>query len=101
MSDAWCECMQVQLLPPQSEMAAVCLMGDPDRLKGVLLNLFSNAAKFTPSGFICVRLRKCMAQEVASETHINPERSYKMCLQVRVWPCWYYFERTLTMECMP
>lgn len=75
--------MQVQLLPPQSETAEVCLMGDPDRLKGVLLNLFSNAAKFTPSGFLCVRVRKCMAQEVAAETHINPQRSYTMCLEVR------------------
>lgn len=74
--------MQVKLLPPQSDMELSCLMGDPDRLKGVLLNLFSNAAKFTPSGFICVRLRKCMAQEVASGTHINAERSYTMCLQV-------------------
>lgn len=75
--------MQVKLLPPQNDEDITCLMGDPDRLKGVLLNLFSNAAKFTSSGFICVRLRKRMAQEVASGTHINPERSYKKCLEVR------------------
>lgn len=73
--------VQVRLLPPESETPPTCLMGDPDRLKGVLLNLYSNAAKFTRSGFICVRVRRCLANEVASETLLNPERSYKQCLE--------------------
>lgn len=75
------EPVQVQLLPPKSDTPPTCLMGDPDRLKGVLLNLYSNAAKFTRSGFICVRVRRCLANEVASETLLDPERSYRQCLE--------------------
>lgn len=74
-------CVQVRLLPPESEAAPTCLMGDPDRLKGVLLNLYSNAAKFTREGFIGVRVRRCLANEVASETLLDPERSYRLSLQ--------------------
>ena len=38
--------------------APVTIIGDPDRLHQVFLNLFSNAVHYTEAGGICVRLRK-------------------------------------------
>lgn len=41
-------------------MQVVCC--DPDRLRGVLLNLYTNAAKFTKRGHILMRVR-CVSQD--------------------------------------
>lgn len=56
------------------------IIGDPDRLKGVLLNLYSNAAKFTASGFICVRIWKYTPGPEALPPPVQPERSYRECI---------------------
>lgn len=36
--------------------AAPQVLGDPDRLRGILLNLYTNAAKFTKRGAISLRV---------------------------------------------
>ncbi|KIY93275.1 PAS/PAC sensor hybrid histidine kinase [Monoraphidium neglectum] len=47
----------VALLPPDLSAApAAPVLCDADRLRGVLLNLATNAAKFTRSGHICLRV---------------------------------------------
>eukprot|EP00884_Botryococcus_braunii_P011489 jgi/Botrbrau1/20340/Bobra.0006s0013.5 len=46
----------VVLLPAKLCRAPPLVMGDPDRLKGILLNLCTNAAKFTKRGAIAVRV---------------------------------------------
>ena len=35
-----------------------CVVGDPSRIRQVVLNLLSNAVKFTPSGDICIHARR-------------------------------------------
>lgn len=47
----------LQLLPPELCEVPSAVMGDPDRLCGILLNLYTNAAKFTKRGFIALRVR--------------------------------------------
>lgn len=46
----------VVLLAPKLCGVPPLVMGDPDRLKGILLNLCTNAAKFTKHGAIVVRV---------------------------------------------
>lgn len=49
----------VALLPPDlSQAPAAPVLCDADRLRGVLLNLATNAAKFTRTGHICLRVRE-------------------------------------------
>ena len=47
----------VSLLEPNIKGVPGVVMGDSDRLRGILLNLYTNAAKFTKQGFIGLRVR--------------------------------------------
>jgi signal transduction histidine kinase len=53
-------------LPLDHPHALLCLLQyvfcDPDRLRGILLNLYTNAAKFTKRGHIVLRAR-CVARD--------------------------------------
>lgn len=44
---------------PPHQMHTQLVFCDPDRLRGVLLNLYTNAAKFTKGGHIVLRVRCC------------------------------------------
>ena len=73
--------LQVRLLEPLAQGTHACLLGDPDRLKGVLLNLYSNAAKFTRTGFLSVRIRNVAAADIVPGKVIDPRESYLECLE--------------------
>ena len=47
---------EVILMKPQLIDVPQYLMGDSDRLRGILLNLYTNAAKFTRRGAICLKV---------------------------------------------
>lgn len=47
----------VMLEKPNTDGVPDCVLGDPDRLRGILLNLYTNAAKFTKRGSIALRVR--------------------------------------------
>jgi len=62
----------VALLPPDTDRApAAPVLCDADRVRGVLLNLATNAAKFTRNGHICLRV-----QEVAADGFPTPPPGY-------------------------
>lgn len=46
----------VSLMRPQLVNTPPFVLGDPDRLRGILLNLYTNAAKFTRQGAIALRV---------------------------------------------
>ena len=48
---------EVQLEKPNTNGVPDYVLGDPDRLRGILLNLYTNAAKFTRKGSIALRVR--------------------------------------------
>lgn len=48
---------EVQLEKPSTVGVPDYVLGDPDRLRGILLNLYTNAAKFTKKGSIALRVR--------------------------------------------
>lgn len=47
----------VALDKPNTDGVPKYVLGDPDRLRGILLNLYTNAAKFTKKGSIALRVR--------------------------------------------
>ena len=47
----------VMLEKPNTDGVPDYVLGDPDRLRGILLNLYTNAAKFTKTGSIALRVR--------------------------------------------
>ena len=47
----------VTLQKPNTDGVPDYVLGDPDRLRGILLNLYTNAAKFTKRGSIALRVR--------------------------------------------
>ena len=47
----------VMLEKPNTDGVPDYVLGDPDRLRGILLNLYTNAAKFTKRGSIALRVR--------------------------------------------
>lgn len=46
----------VALLPPFVDNVPPCIIGDRDRLRGILLNLYTNAAKFTRRGALALHI---------------------------------------------
>ncbi len=70
---------EVQLEKPNTDGVPDYVLGDPDRLRGILLNLYTNAAKFTRKGSIALRVRlaskdyrPCPAQVIAQQQRGGP-----------------------------
>lgn len=73
----------VQIMP---NLADICIAGDPTRLRQVLLNLVSNAIKFTKNGNVVVNVRRETSTDgvglridvVDDGIGINPEDQKKL-----------------------
>ncbi|DBA83742.1 TPA: hypothetical protein ACH3X1_006273 [Trebouxia sp. C0004] len=70
---------EVQLEKPNTDGVPDHVLGDPDRLRGILLNLYTNAAKFTRKGSIALRVRlasqdyrPCPSQVIAQQQRGGP-----------------------------
>lgn len=70
---------EVKLEKPNTDGVPDYVLGDPDRLRGILLNLYTNAAKFTRKGSIALRVRlaskdyrPCPGQVIAQQQRGGP-----------------------------
>ena len=52
----------VALRKPEMQDTPHVLLGDPDRVRGILLNLSTNAAKFTKKGHITMKVTQNTVQ---------------------------------------
>ena len=63
----------VKLLRPSTEAVPEFVMGDPDRLKGVLLNLYTNAGGLPTPGWGCAGLSHHLSHLAACVVHLACE----------------------------
>ena len=63
----------VALRKPEMQDIPHVLLGDPDRVRGILLNLSTNAAKFTKKGHITMKVMQthCPAVESCSANNLH------------------------------
>jgi polar amino acid transport system substrate-binding protein len=54
-----------------AEDVPACLIGDPQRLAQILLNLVSNAIKFVDEGEVCIRVTRLMADAATIRLHFT------------------------------
>ena len=65
---------EVRLEKPNTEGVPDLVVGDPDRLRGILLNLYTNAAKFTKQGSIALRVRVASKDYRPSPEHVMQQK---------------------------
>lgn len=62
---------EVRLMPPRLQQVPRILLGDPGRVRGVLLNLYTNAAKFTKKGHISLKVAEVLPTSCRSYVHVQ------------------------------